>query len=244
MASANPPTLTWETMRNRPLSRGEKRAVREFYAGSYPEQSNYVARHPWNEMIAEYRVQLTRAVFPHLGKVLDAGCAGGAEVAAFRRAGVEAFGFDICPDLHDVAYPEVRDYVRMGRMDYIPYSQSDGFTTLVSHDVIEHVPIDHLERFPDELRRLGIRQLALVISKDTLSAGHITIQDTEYYLELFSRAGFRLLRELDPALRNVEAPIAWNHTTNEPVIAPYAGSGRPKNGWNVVPGHLFFANDR
>jgi hypothetical protein len=227
-------------MRNRPLTLPEKQAVREFYNGSYPASSNYVARHPWNEMIAQYRVDLTRAVFRDLGKVLDAGCAGGGEVAAFRRNDIDAWGFDICPDLHDIAYPEVRDFVRMGRLDYIPFSREDGFRTLVSHDVIEHIPIDCLERFPFEISRLGITQMALIISKDTVSPGHITIQDKSYYVHLFAQAGFRLMSELDPLLAPVMAPVAWNHQQNTPIIAPYTRSGSPRNGWNEVPGHLFF----
>lgn len=235
------PAPPWHAMRNRPLSLEEKQAVRHFYDASYPQASSYLIGHPWHTLISEYRVKLTQAVFPSLGKVLDAGCAGGADVAAFRAAGHEAYGFDLCPDLHDVAYPEVREFVRMGRFDYVPFSRGDGFKTLVSHDVLEHVPIDSLERFPAELTRLGVSQLALIVSKDTVSEGHITIQDTGFYVALFARAGFRLLTEITEHLHQIVAPVGWNHVENIPVIAPYAGTGSPPNGWNVVPGHLFFA---
>ena len=233
----------WERMRNRPLTAAETQAVREFYDGSYLQRQNYSARHPWNEMIADWRVQLTQAVFHDLGKVLDAGCAAGAEVAAFRRAGHDAWGFDLCPDLADVAYPEAREFVRMGRLDFVPYARADGFKTCVSHDVFEHVPIDVLERFPAELVRLGVTQLSLIVSKDTVSPGHITIQDTAWYVDLFRRSGYRLRTELTPLLAPVEAPVGWDHTRGEPIVAPYVLSGAPRNAWNEVPGHLFFVRE-
>ena len=108
------PIPSWDALRNRPLTLAEKKQVREFYNGSYHQRSNYMEHGPWHVAIAEYRVKLTRAVFPDLGNVLDAGCAAGEEVLAFRSQGIPTFGFDICPDLHDIAYPEAREFLRMG----------------------------------------------------------------------------------------------------------------------------------
>ena len=227
-------------MRNRPLSLDEKRRVREFYDGRFPARSNYLARHPFNETIARYRATLVKAVFPDHGKLLDAGCAGGAEVLAFRRECVDAWGFDICPDLLDVAYAEVQPFVRIGRMDHVPYSAADGFRTLVSYDVLEHVPIDCVQRFPDELRRLGIQQVACVIANDTISDGHITVQDTAFWVELFARAGLRLMTELTADLERLHVPVQWLPDQQRVLLAPYQISGKPRNGWNQVPGHLFF----
>lgn len=234
------PTLSWDALRNRPLTLAEKQRLREFYNGGYHQRSNYTRHSSWHVAIAEYRVKLTRAVFPDLGSVLDAGCAAGEEVLAFRSQGIPAFGFDLCPDLHDIAYPEAREFLRMGRFDHMPFSPGDGLKTMVSFDAFEHVPIDCLERMPAELLRLGITQVSCIISNDTLSEGHITIQDTDYYLDLFARSGFRLLSELTPALNEVLAPVAFDEAADQPVYAPYICSGKPQNGWNQVPGHLFF----
>ena len=239
IASANT-ACAWEALRNRALTLAEKQQVREFYNGNYHHRSEYTSRQPWHLAIAEHRVKLTQAMFPDLGRVLDAGCAAGEEVLEFRRQGVEAFGFDICPDLHDVAYPEVREFLRMGRMDHMPYSPADGFKTLVSFDVMEHVPIDSLQRMPEELVRLGITQVSCIISNDTISEGHITIQDTAYYVDLFRRSGFRLLTELTAALNQVLVPASWNEAAQRPTYVSYTESGKPRNGWNQVPGHLFF----
>lgn len=235
--------LDWESMRNRPLTLDEKRALRRFYDGNYQLECKYCLRHPWLRAIANYRLDLTRAVFPKIGKVLDAGCASGETVSAFRSGGVDAWGFDICPDLLDVVHPESRPYVRMGRFDAIPFSHLEGFDTLVSFDVVEHVPIDELEVLPRELMRLGIRQVGCIISNDVISPGHVTIQETRWYEELFAQAGFRLMRELDHALDEVIAPVGWDEAREEFILAKYNTTGRPRNGWNAVPGHLFFSRD-
>ncbi len=238
-----PPTtqsILWDALRNRPLTLPEKQKLREFYRGDYHQSCDYTSHHPWHLAIAAFRAQLAQAVFPDLGKVLDAGCAGGEEVFELRRRGIDAWGFDLCPDLHDIAYADVREYVRMGRFDFIPFAADDAFKTMVSYDVMEHVPIDSLQRFPAELQRLGISQVSCIISNDTLTEGHITIQDTDYYIDLFASAGYRLITEVTESLQDMLVPCAWNEQKQEPVYAPYTASGNPKNGWNQVPGHLFF----
>ena len=235
--------IDWAALRNRPLSIEERRLVREHYDARYQQRCSYRAGHPWHRAIAIHRLRLAATIFRDLGKVLDAGCASGEIVSAFRFAGADCWGFDLCPDLHDVVYEAARPYVRIGRFDAIPYSDSDGFKTLVSHDVFEHVPIDELEALPGELARLGITQVACIISNDTESEGHITIQDLDWYEELFARAGFRLLRELDEALAQMPVPAGWNDSRGEPIWLPYHLTGDPANGWNRVPGHLFWIKD-
>ncbi len=231
--------IPWESMRNRALSLREKQLLREFYSARYQTHSSYTARHPWHKTIARWRHEIARAVFGDLGKTLDGGCASGEVVSTFRELGTDCWGFDICPDLLDTVYPEARPYVRMGRMDAIPYSEVDGFRTLVSYDVIEHVPIDCLEQLPTELDRLGIQQIACVIAAD-LAEGHITIQNTAYYESLFARAGFRIVSEVTDALRSVPGPIGWIEDRQQVYWGSYEGSGNPPNAWNGVPGLLFF----
>ncbi|MCH6552041.1 MAG: hypothetical protein IH804_08515 [Planctomycetes bacterium] len=67
-----------------------------------------------------------------------------------------------------------------------------------------------------------------------------TLDHLDYYLDLFARSGFRVLLELTPALNEVLAPVAWSEADQEPRYAPYIHTGKPRNGWNQVPGHLFF----
>lgn len=235
--------IDWATMRNRPLTGDEKRALRAFYDGAYQRDCDYDVRHPWHRVIATFRARVMSAVFPQHGKVLDAGCASGEVVSAFRALGIDCWGFDVCSDLLDTVYPEARPYVRMGRVDAMPYSASDGFETLVSYDVFEHVPVDQLENLPLELARLGIRQVACIIANDTLSPGHITIQELPWYEALFARAGFRLMRELTPELERLLVPAQWHGEAQRAIWHPYHKTGQPCNAWNGVPGHLFFRRD-
>ncbi|PIE24783.1 MAG: hypothetical protein CSA62_02840 [Planctomycetota bacterium] len=235
--------IPWATMRNRPLTLREKQMLRRFYDGAYPVKSEYTSRHPWHQEIARWRIQVAQAVLGDLGKTLDAGCAAGELVRIGRESGLNFWGFDLCPDLHEVCYPSIVDKVRIGSLGHVPFSKADGFKTVVSYDVIEHSPIDELELFPSELKRLGVEQVACIISTDTLSEGHITIQDTGYYKELFGTAGYRLLEEFTESLSHVPGPIGWNSETEQVIWAPYKLSGLPPNGWNEAPGYLFFRRE-
>ena len=88
--------------------------------------------------------------------------------------------------------------------------------------------------------RLDIRQVACIISNDTLSAGHITIENLQFYETLLGSAGFRLMREVTEHLEPVPAPVAYSSDLEQVIWALYSASGDPRNGWNQVPGHLFF----
>ncbi len=232
--------IPWPELRNRALTPRERAIVRDYYGARYPVRCDYARHHPFHVRVAHFRIALAQKVFGELGKTLDLGCAAGEVVAAGRARGVDAWGFDLCQDLADVAYPEVREFVRVGRFDHIPYARSDGFQTAVSYDVFEHVPIDELERLPEELERLGVTQLACIISADTITPEHITIQNTSYYVDLLRRAGFRLLCEWTVPLAECQVPARWDAAAERVVWAPYGLTGVPRNGWNQVPGHLFF----
>ena len=173
--------IDWSALRNRPLDLVEKQRVREFYAATYVQGEVYGQRHRLHVELGRYRARMMQAVFPDHGKVLDLGCSTGGDVVEFRGMGIDTWGFDLCPDLPDIALPEARPFLRMGRVDHIPFGAADGFRTGVCYDVLEHVPVNDLDGFPAELDRLGIRNLAMVIAADTISPGHITIQSTEWW---------------------------------------------------------------
>ena len=96
--------------------------------------------------------------------------------------------------------------------------------------------------FPAELLRLGIRRMTVIISAD-LSPGHITIQNTDFYVRLLEQAGFRLMTEFTETLDKVPVPREWDSRQENVMYYPYARTGVPRNGWNQVPGHLFFVRD-
>ncbi|MCK5942709.1 MAG: class I SAM-dependent methyltransferase [Planctomycetes bacterium] len=131
-------------------------------------------------------------------KLLDAGCAGGLLVREFRERGVDAHGFDHCPDLAEIAVPDAAPFVRQGSVSNIPYGPEDGFDTLVCIDVFEHVPEDRVPQMVAEFDRLGVRNLAVHISHTELEHfGHITLRPLSWWDD-----------QLGAKFRRVQSPAA------------------------------------
>src|SRR6185503_4145380 len=72
-------------------------------------------------------------------KCVIAGCSNGELVRQCRAAGLDAHGFDVIPNIKEIAFPEVRNYLKHGSLTSIPYSREDGFETLIAIDVLEHI---------------------------------------------------------------------------------------------------------
>src|SRR5712692_5573297 len=81
-----------------------------------------------------------------LKRVLIGGCSSGMAVLAFRRLGVDAFGFEISPDLDRIVLTDVRPYVRHGSMTAIPFGAEDRFDAFITTDVLEHVQLKHVNK--------------------------------------------------------------------------------------------------
>ena len=212
----------------RPFFDGAYRGITDeqlagLYAGDYHRNAGYcdVDNEVERELKGAIADMVVRTLRPT--KVLDAGCAGGLLLRAFRQRGVDAHGFDHCPDLLDIAVPEAKPFVRRGGVTSIPYGPEDRFDTLVCIDVFEHVPEDRVPQMVAEFERLGVRNLAVHISHTELEHhGHITLRPLSWWDRQlgarFRRAqttGGELLaipRPLDPRrvlriYRRVEAPV-------------------------------------
>ncbi len=153
------------------------------YPGTYHEGSGYTATEP-NAMELEFKAAIADMVLRTLQpkKVLDAGCAAGILVRELRRRGVDAHGFDHCPDLLRIALPEVAPFLRRGGMNAIPFAREDGFDTLVCIDVFEHVPEDRVQAMVAEFARLGVRHLAVhVVHSEIEHHGHITLRPLSWW---------------------------------------------------------------
>ncbi|MDO8349274.1 MAG: class I SAM-dependent methyltransferase [Planctomycetota bacterium] len=173
------------------------------YPGDYHRKSGYADAVP-NALEAEFKSAIADLVVRTLrpGKVLDAGCAAGLLVREFHRRGVQAHGFDHCPDLAQIAIPEVAGHLRRGAMTTIPYGPEDGFDTLVCIDVFEHVPEDRVPQMVREIDRLGVRFLALhIVHSELEHFGHITLRPLSWWD-----------RQLGPTFRRAQ-------TTGGPLLA-------------------------
>lgn len=155
----------------------------QFYPGDYHVKSGYTDSQP-NRIEAEFKAAIADMVVRTLRpkKVLDAGCAAGLLVREFHRRGVEAHGFDHCPDLARIAIPEVAGNLRRGGVTAIPYGPADGFDTLVCIDVFEHVPEDRVPQMVREIDRLGVKFLALhIVHTELEHFGHITLRPLSWW---------------------------------------------------------------
>lgn len=193
------------------------------YPGDYHQGSGYCDEQSEveKELKGAIAEMVVRALLPE--KVLDAGCAGGLLVRELRQRGADAYGFDHCPDLAEIAVPDARPFVRQGSITDIPFGPEHGFDTLVCIDVFEHVPEDRVPRMVAEFDRLGVQNLAVHISHTEIEHfGHITLRPLSWWDQQlgpkFRRAqvaGDQLLaipRPWDPKrvlriYRKVEAPI-------------------------------------
>ena len=117
-------------------------------------------------------------------KCVIAGCSNGELVRQCRLQGVEAWGFDVIPNLGDIAFEEVRDYLRVGSLTEIPFDASDGFDTLIAVDVLEHIPEPDIPAMVEEWTRMGLQRLVLLINLNEFwFPGHITLRPLSWWAE-------------------------------------------------------------
>ena len=88
---------------------------------------------------------------PHLGRrILDVGCGEGLLLAALRRAGLDAEGVDMTPELVSRA---VQRGVSVTQGDALAFIRSQGhrFDTFLLMDFVEHVPFETVAAILDAL---------------------------------------------------------------------------------------------
>lgn len=151
------------------------------YDASYHEDTSYSAGLEREQKRKRHMAELVCSTL-HPRKVLVAGCSAGETVRQLRQVGVEAWGFDLCPELADIAYEEVRPFVRQGSITDIPFDAADGFDTLTAFDLLEHVPEDRVDRVVQELERLQLSHLATLIAHCEFSyTGHVTLRPLSWW---------------------------------------------------------------
>lgn len=177
--------IAWRNLRCLRLTEAD---VASLYARSYHEERGYTAASDHEREIkdahAEFIVRNTGA-----RKVLVAGCSAGDLLLSLEQRGVEAWGFDISPDLDTLCIPSVRGRVRCGSMTDIPYGPTDGFDALVAVDVFEHVPHRSIQPMVRELDRLGAPHLITLIDHVSLrDPGHVTLMPLPWWRLQLRRA--------------------------------------------------------
>lgn len=159
----------------------EPEQLRALYSGDYHRTMNYANESDHEANFKRNVVdQVLRLCSPR--KVLDAGCSAGEVVRQLRARGIEAHGFDLCPDLEAIAYADVAPWLRQGSVDAIPFGPEHGFDTLLALDVFEHVPEHRVGAMVSEFARLGVqRVVAHIATCEFHYPGHITLRPLTWW---------------------------------------------------------------
>jgi len=126
--------------------------------------------------------------------VLDAGCAWGFLVEAFRNRGVKAFGVDISEYAIQNIFPDIRLYCWLGSITE-PFPKK--YDLITSIEVLEHIPKREAEK---AIENLCTHANEIVFSStpfDYKEATHVNVHDPEYWAEQFARHGFYRDMEAD-----------------------------------------------
>jgi len=126
--------------------------------------------------------------------VLDAGCAWGFLVEAFRKHRVEAFGVDISEYAIQNIHPDIKPYCWMGSLTDPLFREYDLITCI---EVLEHMPLREAET---AIENLCSHTNVIVFSStpfDYKEATHVNVHDPEYWAEQFARYGFYRDMEAD-----------------------------------------------
>ncbi len=151
------------------------------YDETYHRGNNYTEGNETEISIKEVQVQIIRELADP-EKCLVAGCSNGELVRQGRGQGLNAYGFDVIPNVKDIALPGMSDYLRPGSLTDIPYDVEDGFDTLVAVDVLEHIPERDLPRVIGEWQRMGFGKLVLLINLNQFwFPGHITLRPLDWW---------------------------------------------------------------
>jgi hypothetical protein len=146
------------------------------YDENYHEANQYIQGDPLEISIKKVQAKIIEELTGS-GKCVIAGCSNGELVRQCRAIGIDAWGFDVIPNIRDIAFPEVCEYLRRGSLTGIPYNERDGFETLIAIDVLEHIPERDVPRMIDEWLALRVRRVVLLINLNQFwFPGHITLR--------------------------------------------------------------------
>jgi len=164
--------------------------IEAIYTARYHEAAGYGQSTENSTWESDKNIKLAHAkaimqVLPHIKKVLVGGCSSGMGVLAFRKLGLDAWGFEISPDLERIVIPEVKKYIRYGTMTDIPFTMDDNFDCLVTTDVLEHIQFRSIKHAVDEITRLNCRYMAHLVNHTAMTPDHMTLKPLKWWTARF-----------------------------------------------------------
>jgi len=159
----------------------------DFYAKN--GGGNYTKKEQWMPFFNMIASQIIERFHPQT--VLDAGCALGYLVEAFRDQGVEAYGFDISDYAIGQTREDIRRYCIVHSIeDSLPSNFPQHFDLVITIEVLEHL-------FPEN-GKLAIKNLCQYSDKiifsstpdDITDRTHVNVQLGEYWAKIFAENSF------------------------------------------------------
>lgn len=126
--------------------------------------------------------------------ILDAGCAWGVLVEAFRKHGLDASGVDISEFAIQNVHPEIRPYCWIGSITE-PFPKNYDLITCI--EVLEHMPQREAEKAIENFCKHANEVIFSSTPFDYKEVTHINVQDPEYWASQFARFGFYRDMEAD-----------------------------------------------
>ncbi len=146
--------------------------------------------------------------------VLDAGCAWGFLVEAFRTRGVEAYGIDISEYAIQNVHPSIQPYCRVGS---ITESFGQTYDMITNIEVLEHMPPAEAEKAMENLCAHTGQVIFSSTPFDYKEVTHFNVHDPEVWAGQFARFGF---------YRDIDADLSF--------ITPWAGRFVQEKRTNVI----------
>ena len=169
----------------------------------------------WLSFFAGISDQLVSLLRPR--RALDAGCAWGFLVEAFRDRGIEAWGVDISEYAITRVREDMRPYCRLGSLaDPLPAGPFDLITCI---EVLEHIPPGESGRALDNLCTAGERIVFSSTPSDFDEPTHVNVRPVIDWLQEFARRGFWPLLGCDASFIS---PHAFVVSRGEPPSPPGA----------------------
>lgn len=142
---------------------------------------------PWLQLFIAMAEYIDLSIRPT--KVLDAGCAKGFLVEAFRDRGVEAFGIDISEYAISEVRLDIRSYCRVSSL-VAPFCA--WYDLIVCIEVLEHMSEEEGRHAIANICKSTNDVLFSSSPDDLTEPTHVNVRPRSYWVERFSEVGFAL----------------------------------------------------
>jgi ubiquinone/menaquinone biosynthesis C-methylase UbiE len=169
---------------------------KDYFAGN---ASNWgTSQYTKKEFYMDWHLQLAQQIVDRYNpkSCLDVGCGIGFTVAALQHLKVKAMGMDVSEwaITHAVAAPwHLRLFV--GDIFDIPFGDK-SWDLVITHDVLEHIPVDLLPKALAELERVGRHNYHFIPFGQKSGDGditHVTMKDETWWRNIIPKKDFDII---------------------------------------------------